>query len=287
MFHFLFSFLDIILNLSKKISAKRPIDLIGLCLNIIVQYCSVFPLFLVTFLFHLGTDPITLFYSNICAKFVTTPNFFMYITSRVISCILFSVAILEASRFMSSAIVINTVGGYLIVDCILNLDKIFTRRKSDRYDGILLQYEILQIILQATYEVTSSAIILCMTSAFVCGICCNFVTLKLYDKLPMTIYLTLLTTSVFLQLTTKLMLTLIIDVYEKGKVLRGKWLLELGKVNNIKYFKRKLASERAVALYGGLVGFNVYKLDKGVKPTYYFEIASYTITLCLSVPLVD
>lgn len=56
-------------------------------------------------------------------------------------------------------------------------------------------------------------------------------------------------------------------------------------VNDIKYFKRKLASVRVVTLYGGLLGFNVYKVDKEVRARYYWEIANYTVTLCLSVTL--
>lgn len=281
----MFLILVTLLSSSRKASAQKTRDLVGLSLNLIVHYCSsVFPLFHVTFFLYLGVDPITQFYLNIIAKILPNPHFLMYLTSRTISFILFCTAILEASRFLSCVIVINTIGGHLMVDCILQLDAIFAQRLL-QFKGVLLRYEMLQIIVQSTHEVTSAAIILCMLTGFLCGVGCNFVTLKFYDKLPISIYLMIFTVSVFILIITKLMLTLTIDVYEKGKVLRGKWMRKLGEVRTIKYFKRKLASVRAVSLYGGLIGFNVYKLEQGVKPRYHFEIANYTITLCLSVPL--
>lgn len=227
----------------------------------------------------------TQFYQNIILKFVTHHSFFMDITSRLISFIFFSVSVFESSRFISGIIVILTIAAHLVVDCILHLDTIFTHWSCNGFNEILGRYAILQIILQASYEITSSAVILCMSVAFLSLISCNFVCLKMYDKFPISIYLVAFTLSVVVSVLLKVMMNIIVDIYENGKVLRAKLLVELCELRNIKYFKRKLASVRVVSLYGGLLGFNVYKVHTYVRTRYYWEIVDYTINLCLSVEL--
>lgn len=45
----------------------------------------------------------------------------------------------------------------------------------------------------------------------------------MYDKLPSFIYFTIITIAAVMLVVTKIMITLIVHVHEKGKILRDKW----------------------------------------------------------------
>lgn len=152
----LFYFLVLVLISSrKKITSKRTRDL-----TFFVHYYSAFPFFVVPFLVYFDADPIAQFHLKITLMSAANRNFLIYLTIRVVSFILLSVTIFEASRFISGLIPILTIGTRLIVDCILHLDKIFMHWRCIRFNEILRWNEILHIILQSVYEVSSSTIIL-------------------------------------------------------------------------------------------------------------------------------
>lgn len=110
----------------------------------------------------------------------------------------------------------------------------------------------------------------------------NFISLNMYGIIPPSAFPYFPAVSLLMAGVIQLLLPLIVSVYEDGVVLRAKWMCLLGGSQDKKYLKRKLSSIRLSAVYGGILGFYLYKCKRSTKFAFFGAIVSYTVTASLS-----
>lgn len=192
---------------------------------------------------------------------------------------------LEFFRYCSNSFCGLIVGAHLILSIISWLQKsapqIFLGKHISSH--ILQKYDTLRSILNIMHDPISVCVATVMFSGFVGCISINFATLKMYDVIPMPLYLTFPVLGVVIPTFIHIMMPMMIAVYEGAVVLQRKWGRALGLSKDVKYLKRKLRAEKAVRIYSGVFGYELYFVRNSTKSTYQYVIVGHTISALMSV----
>lgn len=129
----------------------------------------------------------------------------------------------------------------------------------------------------------SSFVLVLMTVGSVAGIVCNFMTIKMHHKIPMPFYLLFPSMAVIIGISTQILLPFAVNVYEVANLLKQGYKKNVHFEGDMKYMKRRVRAIKVLRVYGGLFQFDMFGLKRSTKSTYFDNILSYTINLCLTV----
>lgn len=180
----------------------------------------------------------------------------------------------------------GTMRNHLLLTCLNYLHK--TRRRilwnlrCFVFYKYFSAYAGIQIALQVAPAAFGGFLLALMAFGLLIGIMCNFVTLKMQMLIPAPFYYVFPTLSILVVVIIRVMLPMMISVYEVAKELHFGWERSLGVARNVTYLRRKVRSIRTVRLEGELFHFKFYKLQRSTMPLFSAALVNYTITALLS-----
>ncbi|OXA54403.1 hypothetical protein Fcan01_10283 [Folsomia candida] len=262
------------------------LDPLGIILNLTVATFAIIPYFMYPFIAYFGLDPFTQTLHNLLIPSNLAPPPVTY----ALTALRFSVVapLIQGNRLLSFFTVATTLATHLILTLISILSK---ATKNVRMSGIsrsvidiyLNTYQTVQIIMAGTVEFTAAVTSISMFLAIVMSVLVNFVTLKMYETVPLPFFAFFPTASVLVVVLIGVMFPMLVDVYENCGEMYARWKYLVGRSVDKKYLTRRLRAIRVLRFYGGINGYNIYICQRSTKLTYYGVILSYTVSALLSV----
>ncbi|OXA43295.1 hypothetical protein Fcan01_22060 [Folsomia candida] len=183
---------------------------------------------------------------------------------------------------------ISTVTTHLGLNCISLLNSacgtLIRKRRTD-VDRYFVNVHSCKICFSIGYDFMTPLVSTMMLIGFMTGVILSFISLKMYGIIPTVVYLYCPSLLTVLYVLISILLNMVINVYEDGRVLYVKWLWVLARSGDKAYVGRKLRAIQIPRIYGGLMGFNLYQCTAQTKTVYYEAILSYTITALMSINL--
>ncbi|OXA44386.1 hypothetical protein Fcan01_20859 [Folsomia candida] len=262
--------------LAKKIGGRTSrqkstmlLDLKGIMLNLIVifLYLETFNIYLFAIISS-NLDP----YSQLYPLFVSKGWSFQLLAN-------FGELLLTLLRF----ICLPVMASYLALECISTLGKMGVYYMSSRnkvtVDKYLRGYAGLQVIFKIADEYLAPSTAVSMFIPMWVSVLLNFISLNLYGIIPPSIFPYFPVAALFVGGCIRLLLPLLVDLYEECLVLQARWRYLLSGSDDKKYLKRKLRSLRSVAVYGGILGYNLYKCKRSTKMAMagMFRLEGYSL----------
>jgi hypothetical protein len=127
-----------------------------------------------------------------------------------------------------------------------------------------------------------------MSAGLFLSITFNFVSIKLYNILPIYLYVYFPSVSVLIICVDNIRLSYQYLTYQISEKLKRDWPTEIRNGVDSNYKRnialRKVRSIRPIKFFVGVNWLNFFWIDKSTKGIYRFNIIIHTINLCLSVP---
>jgi hypothetical protein len=161
------------------------------------------------------------------------------------------------------------------------------------FSHLLRIYVCLQLVLQLWAKMQESGAIFLMGFCGLISVFINFTALKLYEILPIYIYLPFPIVAVIILTAFDFVLPVTAKVNEISTGILVKWSVDVLNVfkedaNTSKRFllyKRKIVSSISpIRVFAGIGGNNFFWFMKSTKITFYDNIVTHTINLLLNVP---
>ncbi|OXA44966.1 hypothetical protein Fcan01_20309 [Folsomia candida] len=260
-------------------------DLKGIMLNliIIVLYSQTFSIYFFAIISS-NLNP----YSQLYFLFISKGWRFPLLAKFVIFFLRLTLIIPTYQFCRMSCIIISfpVMAAYMALECILTLSKTGVYYMSSRnrviVDKYLRGYASLQLIFKISDEYLTPSVAVVMFTTMWLSVLFNFISLNMYGLIPHSVFPGFLGAALFVGGCVRLLLPLLVDLYEECLVLQAKWRCFLRGSRDKKYLKRKLRSLRSVAVYGGILGYNLYKCKRSTEMTFVGAIITYTISASLS-----
>lgn len=271
--------------------SPEKLDILGISLNIIAKIVGVYPYFLILFGGIFEVDPFSVLYKHLVA-----PNLgreFKISLKLVFTFLRLNQIFptIQTCHVCACFTCIATVGAHLLLSNIAHLvdkvDQNLSKKhgaNSETLSETLAIYSVLEICLILSFDVINSCILVLMGFAFVFCVAANFISIKMYDTVPMPLYLYFPSISVLMPGMIKILLPMAIKIYEGAKVLNGKWkVLASFCKEDVKYLRRKLRATKILQVYGGIFGFRFYHCRNSTMSDYAYVIMDYTISALFAV----
>lgn len=150
---------------------------------------------------------------------------------------------------------------------------------------ILLKHKCIEIILATGKELIGIGPFWTLGMIAVVFVVFNFVSLKMYQIIPMPLYMFFPSVSVVIPGMICMILPVVVDVYESDAEVVAQWKYSCRRSSDIKLLSRQVRATKVLRINGGMLGFTLCQFTKGVKASYFFEVVNYTITAIMSVPV--
>lgn len=115
------------------------------------------------------------------------------------------------------------------------------------------------------------------------GIFCNFGSLKLYGKLPITIYIYMPMLSVFIPFLVDQLLPLAARLFENSCDIVKNKFVSYSLTDRKLCLVRQLESLRPLAMFAGVGDYRFFKIEKSTRASYYSIYVDYTVNALLSI----
>lgn len=207
-----------------------------------------------------------------------------FLIRLIISVEISSIAAFVVLSFISFLLMVKHV-----LKILLQETKIMTNCVTSKYIGVRIEYLLrthirLQIAMKKFALFQELGTLALMLMGLLVFVFANFATLRFYRFLPFAVFTFFPSISAMVGLVVNLTLPYTHEIFENsiefGRILR----VSMGN-GEVKYFKRKISSVRAVRWYAGINGNNIFCLNRETKVQYFQNVVNYTITLLLGVRL--
>lgn len=192
----------------------------------------------------------------------------------------------QVAQMYSWTIIMFTILAHLMLQCIESLDKGCNNilpRDPNGLETYLNSYAALRIIILIAEIEIGTIISTFMGIGMMLCIVFNYGSINLQTILPMSIYVYCPVLAIIVPGAIKVMLPMIVDIYENGKLFVESWKYLLAKTEKKKYLVRRVRCTNILCLYAEMFGFRIYMLQKSTKATYYYAIFDFTCTALLSI----
>lgn len=237
--------------LEKGSSGLHPVDIV---LNCTVSAFAIYPFFIFIFILHSGGDP---FYK--ITEYLVPPDLklaskiLLYPVRLSMICVL-----CEGCRLFSTVICLATFSAHLVLAGISTVGEMTTEDiKQLATHSAIVKYEACHIAITATRNYTANMGLIVMFCRMALCTVCNFISLKMYSTIEMPLFLYFPTVSVLTPILIRLMLPMLVDVYENSVKLRAGWNKMLGdEGGDKKYVKKRLKAIQPLKVYGAVGSTN-------------------------------
>lgn len=241
---------------------KPTFDGVGNMLNTVATASGIYPCFVVVFFFYSGFDPIFQFQTYVPLVAQSDTGFFWF-ALFLVRC-LFIIPVLQICHTISLVICSTTISMQMFLSLISSLDKsastIFISPAFAR--KIMLDNDVLNIILQHLSVPIGTCAAVLMFAGLVLSTTFNFVSIGMSQIIPMPIYAIFPAVAVIIPGIMKLMMPMIINIYEGGQKVTGEWKYYAQYSKDLKYLTRKLRAARVVRANVGVLGFTFFFAKK-------------------------
>lgn len=124
-----------------------------------------------------------------------------------------------------------------------------------------------------------------MLLGFVASVSFNWAALKGLSFIPMPFYLYFPTVAVVIPIFIHHTLAPAVKVHETAREYIRKQKLSVGQSSERKYLIKVICSIQPFAVYGGMLGFRLYKIKQSTRLTFYEAINSHTFNALLATSL--
>lgn len=258
----------------------KKIDPIGIFLNITVAMFAVYPYFLIPFLLYFEFDPTFMFAKYVLSLTLNTSlDQILFNTVRLLQ---FLVA-LQICRLFPLLVCTLMFGVLIILDTVKTLDMwvVLIKFSQNKAAAQIRRYIELTLVMQVCAGFSDASIAILMGLGLILCVLFNFVTLKLYNIIPMPLYLYFPSVAIIIPFIIDTLLPLGIRVNEKTARLKTKWGKQLDLCSDRKYLQRRLRAIKPLRFDCRVAGYNLLQLVKPTKAWFYMQIMNYTISALL------
>ncbi|OXA37131.1 hypothetical protein Fcan01_28090 [Folsomia candida] len=275
-----FGYLIQIVKREPKREQTKKIDPIGIFLNITVAMFAVYPYFLIPFLLYFEFDPTFMFAKYVLSLTLNTSlDQILFNTVRLLQ---FLVA-LQICRLFPLLVCTLMFGVLIILDTVKTLDMwvVLIKFSQNKAAAQIRRYIELTLVMQVCAGFSDASIAILMGLGLILCVLFNFVTLKLYNIIPMPLYLYFPSVAIIIPFIIDTLLPLGIRVNEKTARLKTKWGKQLDLCSDRKYLQRRLRAIKPLRFDCRVAGYNLLQLVKPTKAWFYMQIMNYTISALL------
>lgn len=126
--------------------------------------------------------------------------------------------------------------------------------------AILLQNDAINIVLQNLSKSIEAAASFAMFAGFVLSVSFNFITIRMYDIIPMPIYLVFPFASGIILMIIQLKMPMLTGIYEGGQEVALKWKYYTQYSKDVKYLTRMIRARQSARVNAGLFGYRIFLL---------------------------
>lgn len=255
----------------------KNIDILGHVANLVTTTFGLYPHFATVFFLHTEMDPISQFYRFLLPK----SRLLYFIIMLLLRPTFIWVTFLQISRFFTMVFCICTIAERLVLDRISEMNRTIGKYWTSRYE-VLKNHDILQILLQYSSDLTTNLVGIIKFGGLILSVAFNYVTLSMFDVIPMRLYLAFAIVSALLPIIIESMLPPLVDVYEEEVKLHWRLGRSLHLPWTWKFLTKRVKAARILRVYCGIMQYNFYHLKKSTKVRYWFIILNYTISALLA-----
>ncbi|OXA50978.1 hypothetical protein Fcan01_14380 [Folsomia candida] len=201
-------------------------------------------------------------------------------TLFIFRCFLTSLCIREAYRIFWFVLFFSVTMCRFALDFATTIGRLWNPKMfTDLYTQYFLLYSALS-------GISEFSVFCCMAATLMVGIILNFLTLRLYSKLPLLFHLTTTVFAVVIPILVNLTLPPIVMSHEETrKLLKMRYLRyrPYRKQNPVLF--RVIRAMRPLAFHAGLFDHRFFKLQRSTMFTFYKVYVDYTIVALLYIPV--
>lgn len=213
-----------------------------------------------------------------------TPHILKYVLI-LLKILIFS-PICQIARVFSIIICIITIYYKILASCIA-----FLVKKSYHIallgcvtiDKYICEFYTCVIIVVTLATFFAPTIAVMMFMGFSTTVMFNFISLKMYDIVPMPIFLFFPTFAIIIPTLAMVMIPMSIAVYEDTRELRNKWKYLLAISTDKGYVARKIRATKEIGIDVGFLAHNFFVCKKSTQYTFLEAMVCYTISALLSI----
>jgi hypothetical protein len=258
-------------------------DVLGLFLQLIthvaISVILIGPIFACCF--HL--DPVHLFLITFVPnsyKFIYTKPIFFFLRVLILTAVAFEVGIAGPL-----SILLACVGLRFLTDAVSAFD--FLHKSPVLYFRRINSYRCVQRIIE---NLANMALFCICSGCFAITIISTFASIKLYDVIPMPVFLAAPAAAVIAPAIALCVIIPVVFIHERSSKSLHVILVSLGSTKYTgdpkvrRYFLKKLRCTNALAFYAGIDEYRFVLFQRSTKKAYLEITLYFTITFLLSVP---
>lgn len=265
----------------KKIKKSR--DIIGLFLNALILLLSVTPSFVIPIAVFGSLDPYHYVFKNIIPSNIHNKIYLFLILIRI------GLEICVVSEFCRGGffgIAVLCLNNRSTTACLIYLDQLHSRNShlfKSRIHWIGV-YNQLRIILKYVEGLKGGLECLLLTACFAVNVLSNWIALKMYNTLPLAIYLLFPLWATIIPIITSQTIPKSVELSVLSIKLLRNWRIQTGDddVRFKKIIRRKLKSLPSIRWNVQVNGYGFKALERSFKIDYFGAIVDYTVNCVMS-----
>lgn len=207
------------------------------------------------------------------------------VSFRLVSFVILTITGVEAGRIMQLIAIIFTLGPYLFTQ---NVKLLYNRgmkgeRTSTNHDieASIMQYNRIVIVTQEMAEIQSTASLYLVKICSSAIVLCNYLTLKMYNSVPINIYVFAPTLTILLVIVLNISLRYAYQMSDMTENLVKVWG-HVGARGGNKWVARRAKGMTPVRVYAGVWGYNLFQLDKDYMSQFNADVVDGTFAMLIA-----
>lgn len=166
----------------------------------------------------------------------------------------------------------------------------FSKIDNQSIDDFINSSNRFQCLYNFASDAVETTVALAMFIGFIVNVFFNYLTLKGHDLFPMPLYLYFPTAALLIPYIIHHTLLPAIQIHERATASIEKYRVQISDPISPnswrrKYLVKRIRAMRPFVIYGGLIDFRMYKIQRRTYIEFYFVIVDYTLNVLLSIPI--
>ncbi|OXA38387.1 hypothetical protein Fcan01_26809 [Folsomia candida] len=214
-------------------------------------------------------------------------TFWTKLTFRLVSFVTLMITGIEDGRIMQMIAIIFVLAAYLFTK---NVELLHDHWKVQGYEPnsnldvekSILQYNQIIIVCQEVAPIQSQSSLYMLKASASAMVLCNYITLKMWNKVPLTVYVFGPSISTLLAISLNVSLRYAFQITEMTESLAKIWGNVGARGGDKKWVARRVKGIMPVRMFAGLWGHNLFQLDKDYMSQFNLDVLDSTIAMLIA-----
>lgn len=187
-------------------------------------------------------------------------------------------------RIFAFITVVPTILAHAILSCFAAIDRSSAAIANlRRCNEILLRHQAIEIIFATGNDFVQSTVAGVAFAGFSIQVLYNFIAIKMWDIIPMPLYLFFPAAGVIHYAGGFLLIDLMAEVFSRDAKIHGKWKRGCYWSLDRKLLTRRLRARKVIRISAGVCDYKFFELKRDFQSRYNYELSDYTVNALLSI----